>query len=656
MEQREYSTNRELHGFVSMLWKSILMLIPITGVLFMLSVYRYFGMDFYREQYAGAIFALILAGVFIGVPAGGRAAKHKVPWYDWLLTLAGAAVGMYIFIYYPQILMKFAMIDAGRLTMSVLAFVLILEALRRLLGWTLVIIVGVFFLYAFTAPMMPGPFQGEATSFDQLMNYLYLDTSSFLDLLRLAATMGLAFILFGQVLLQFKGGEIFNNLALTLFGRFRGGAAKASVVGSSLVGSITGGPVANVMLTGNITIPLMKRNGYSKEEAGAIESVASTGGVILPPLMGIVAFLIADNLGVPYQEVAMAAVVPAFLYYLCIFVQVDFRAAKKGLGTISVDLPSKKDVFFKGTLILPIFGILVHFLFIEGRSPEIAAVYSAFAAFLLLLIQKEARQNIPQRLMKALQNTGQMILEIGVILAAAGLIVGIIRTTGLGFNLVQALVQVGQYGLFILLLSSAAVCIVLGMGMPGIAAYSIVAVLVAPSLVELGVTPIAAHLFVFFFAIVSNITPPIALACFAASPIAGANPYKIGMQAISFGVMAYIVPFLFVYDPLLLLSYEWTQPYVDIGLSVILAVIGSVVLSICFVGYAFHPLSMMQRCILAGASVMMFVPIGDMLWNAAAGLVGICIAAAVFLANYKFKSKQKNHYAEGPLETDQSSI
>ncbi|SDJ08556.1 TRAP transporter permease [Alteribacillus bidgolensis] len=638
-ENVSVSRFRKLNGSVLYLWQSLLILIPVSGILFIFSVYRYFNLSLYSEQYAGLILGLILAAIFIGTPATKKAQRDRVPWYDWVLSVIGFIAGLYIALYYPDVLLAFTNITTERLVLGTMAVLLILEALRRIQGWTFVIVVLCFLMYAFVAPFMPGPFEGRAVSFNQLVNYLYLDTNSILELLSLAATMGLAFVMFGQVLINFKGGEIFNNIALTLFGRYRGGPAKASVIGSSMVGSITGGPVANVMLTGNMSIPLMVRNGYTRVQAGAIESVASTGGTILPPLMGIVAFIIAERLGVPYREVAVAAIVPALLYYICVYIRVDLIAAEKNLGSmIKAELPAKKDVLLKSMLIVPIFIFLVYLLFIEGRSPEVAGISSAVFALAFLLIQKETRRNIMKRIQRVLLDTGEVILEVGIVLAAAGLVVGIIGVTGLGFNLVSALAQLGQYGLFPLLLGSAVVSVILGMGLPAIAAYSIVAVLVAPTLVELGAVPMAAHLFVFFFAIVSNFTPPIAFASIAAASIAKDNPHKISFESMKFGFMAYLIPFLFVYNPVLLLSTNVDYSYFTIATSIITTLIGCYLLSISVTGYLFKPLSFIHRVIFVISVVLLFFPVQQN----AGGLLnwaGLTIGAALFIQQLVVKKR-----------------
>ncbi|GAA0440268.1 TRAP transporter permease [Lentibacillus halophilus] len=640
MAEKKNERFRQLQGFSSVVWKIGLLLIPISGVLYILGIHQKLGFSVFKEQYSGLFLGLVLAGIFIGVPSSKNEDGTKVPWYDWIMALMGLFAGLFIAVYYPVIVNYFGYVTPDRVVISIMAILLILEALRRTFGWSLVCVVGVFLIYAFFPSIFPGPLQGERSAIDDLFNYLYLDTNSLLYMLNIAATVALAFILFGQILLKFGGGDIFNDLAFSFFGKFRGGPAKASVAGSSLAGSISGGPVSNVMLTGSMTIPLMIRNGYTRKQAGAIESVASTGGMIMPPVMGIAAFIIAENLGVPYGEVVIAGIIPAVLYYLCVFVQVDLKAAKQGIyGIDKSDLPNAKEILKIGWIIIPIFGALLYFLFVVGYSPTTSGVYAAVVAIPFLLIQRSVWKSVGNRLMNALLGTGQSLLDIGIILAAAGIVTGIVSITGLGFNLALALTQIGETNLLLLLITSAAVCIILGMGMPAVAAYALVATLIAPALVELGIHPMAAHLFVFYFANMSSFTPPIAVASFAAATIAKENPYKIGFSAMAFGVVGLIVPFVFVYSPHLLLGVGEN----NIGTAMIMnfaAILGFIMLSISFVGYLFNDLKVGTRLLFAVAAFLLLFPINQgfaFLWSLKG--IGLILSAALVFWEIKFKHK-----------------
>ncbi|WP_102346053.1 TRAP transporter permease [Bacillus sp. Marseille-P3661] len=609
MEQTNLSRYRNLKGPMAVVLKVALAAIPVVGVLYLLGFQYKFGISIYEEQYIGLFIGLILFCIFLSVPISKRSTKSKVPWYDFVLAMLGLIVGLNVAINYPELSLTFTHLTPTRIALSVIAVLLFMEALRRLVGNILVVIVTIFIFYAWSAPFFPGPLSGKQIKPENLFNYLYLDASSTLNMFGLAATIALTFVLFGQVLLAFNGGDKINNIALSLFGRFRGGPAKASIVGSSAVGSVTGGPVTNVMITGTITIPMMKKNGYTSEQAGAIEAVASTGGQIMPPVMGIAAFVIADYMGVPYSEVALAALIPALLFYICLFAQVDFIAARDGFKRLSKDnLPAIKDSLIKGWLIVPPFSFLIYSLFFLGYPPTLAGIYATGIGLLFLTVfQRHLWKQFFKLITDAFVGTGRLLLEISIVLAAAGIIIGVTGVTGLGFNLALSLSYVGEYGLLPLLITSAIVAVILGMGMPSVAAYTLVAVLVAPALVELGVQPMAAHLFVFYFAILSNFTPPIALACFAASSIANASPNKIGLQAMRLGLVGYIVPFIFVFSPSLLLKGDIV--YSTMILSVATAVVGCIILASAVEGFFLQQVDSGKRIVLGICGFLLLLPI-----------------------------------------------
>lgn len=628
--------------FMNLLVSASLIMIPVVGILFVLNVHQQMGLTLFNEQYFGLFFALILFGVFLVIPATKNSPKNKVPWYDWILAVTGLTVGGYLLFFYPSIMLMIGQVTTERFIISALAVLLVLEAIRRMLGLVLLLIVVSFISYGFLAPYMPGVLSGSATAPDQLFNYLYLDPSAMMSMLNLAATIGLVFILFGQILIFMRGGDILNDIALFSFGRFRGGPAKGSILGSTFIGSVTGNPVSNVLLTGNVTIPLMKRNGFNSTQAGAVESVASTGGQIIPPVMGIAAFIIAETLGVPYVEVAVAAIIPAFLYYLCLFLQVDFISARQGAtGLKSHMLPSFKAVVKTGWLIIPAFGSLVYFLFVVGYTPSLSGMYASIIAFLTLgLLQKSVRKKLFTKLYDLLFGTGKLMLEITIVLAAAGIVMGVTGITGLGFNIGMLLQGIADYGLLTLLIVSALVCIVLGMGMPSVAAYAVVAVLVAPTLIQLGVEPLAAHLFVFYFAIVSNFTPPIAVACFAAAPIAQGSPHKIGFRAMQLGIVAYIVPFLFVYAPELLINLDGSQAWVATGISLATAVFACYLLAMGVEGYLFDRLHYGKRIIVTVIAAFLFMPYTMWEYSWILNYSGLVLGILFILNEWKLKKKR----------------
>lgn len=640
----DFNKHRQLRSKpLKWLLHTILLLIPAAGILYALGIHQTLRISIYPEQYIGLFLGLILFAAFLSVPASKRSSQIAIPWYDWILALAGLGVGLYIMFFFPKIILRMGMVPDDRFIVSVIAILIVLEATRRIMGLAMVIIVSIFIIYAFGAPSLPGIFRGNEMDARQLFNYLYLDPSSMLNMLYIAATIGMMFILFGQVLLYFGGGDILNDITLALFGRFRGGPAKGSIMGSALVGSITGSPVTNVILTGSVTIPLMKKNGYTATQAGAIEAVASTGGSIMPPVMGIAAFIMADTLGVPYGNVAAAALIPALLFFACLFFQVDLIAGRDGIRRLDKgSIPVIKTVLLNGWTIIPSLGFLVYFLFIKGYTPQVAGLYASAVSAVFLSLQPGVLKKLSNILYGIFIETGKVMLDLSILLSAAGIIVGVTGITGLGFNIGIILASLADHGLLLLLVLSAILSVILGMGMPSVAAYALVAVMVAPTMVELGVHPLAAHLFVFYFAIISNFTPPIALSCFAAAPIAKESPHRIGFRAMQLGIIAYFVPFLFVYAPELLLGVDVNVSIWNRVFTILTAFAAVYLLSVALVGYLFRSLGVLKRVFTAGLAAALFVP--ATLWEFSHMLNIAALIGAILYILYEWgKNKRLVH-------------
>ena len=635
------SRYRNLKGPVGRLWAILLALIPITGILFIMNIHSYFGMVIYQEQYSALFFGLALTCIYIGIPASKRSRRDQVPWYDWLLAIISLCTGLYIVISYPQLVMQLGTIKLQSLIFGTFAVLLTLEALRRMVGWVLVIVVAVFILYSFVAPSMPGMLRGNRTLPEVLINYLYLDSNGILSFISIAATIALAFVIFGSVLISFGGGELLNEIAIHTFGRFRGGPAKTAVVASSLVGTVTGGPVTNVMLVGPVTIPLMINTGFTRIQAGAIEAIASTGGQIMPPIMGVAAFVMAEFLGIKYVEVAIAAVIPALLYYLCLFAQVDLIAARDGMSGSKVE-GSGLGVLRKAWVLIVIFGILFYLLFVRGVPAAQVGVITTVLSIPLLffLVKSEGGASIWKRILAALQDSGKTVIEVGVILAAAGIVVGVTGITGLGFNITRGLVAIGEHNVALLLILSAIVCIILGMGMPSVAAYSLVAILVGPALVDFGILPIAAHMFIFYFAIISNFTPPVALACFAAAPLAKAHPNDVGYYAMRLALIAYVIPFIFVFSPGLLFHDTWLM----VVLGVVTSVVGTYALTVAVVGFLFSRINFVRRILFAIGAAALIFPVSLNSANMIINIIGAVIITILVIQEWLlFKRKSINN-------------
>ena len=631
---------RTLQGPARWLELCVLCLIPITGAMFVLEVPYYLnkwvsGVDFtiFREQFLGWFLALVLAGTFICKPAGKNSSSTSVPWYDWLLMLAGLVVGLFIAIRYPQMAYTQAIITPTKWILGATAIVLVLECCRRLVGWILTVLVAAFVLYGRYGDLMSGLFKSRGASWERLTMYLYLDANGMLGLpLVVSSTVVMAFVLFGNVLFLSGGATVLTDFAMAAMGRFRGGPAKIAVVASSLFGSISGTAVSNVVMTGAVTIPLMKRTGYRPDVAGAIEAVASTGGQIMPPVMGVAAFIMAEFLSVPYSEVAIAALIPAMLYYIAVFFQVDLEAAKTGMKGLSRnELPRLGAVLKQGWLFLVPLAVLIYLLFGLFWAAGRAAMGGVFVGLLFAIGQRKSRMTL-RGFVKLLEVTGRGLLEIGVITAAAGFIIGVLQISGLGFRFSLGLASLASGNVFVLLVLVAIACIVLGMGMPTAAVYILLAVLAVPGLVELGVDPLAAHLFVFYFGILSMITPPVCLATYAAASIAGSDFMKTAVTGMRLAVVAYVVPFLFVYSPALILKGTLFQ----VISAVVTAVVGAGTLGIALGGYIFGHLSMWKRVLLVLGGLGMLTPTAGQgfLFHWATDLTGLVLTVAVLLPQW----------------------
>ncbi|MBW2411916.1 MAG: TRAP transporter permease [Deltaproteobacteria bacterium] len=635
--QQRSSKYRTLSGPAKFVENLIFSAIVIVGTLWILEVYFYLGLTPMVKQYIGFFLACSLGGVFITIPdRKGRSSQH-VPWYDWILFSLALVVGLYIAVFYPSIQYMLTLETPTRVVLGAITILLVLEALRRIIGWFMVAITALFILYAPLADFFPGMLEGKAVPLDQLINYLYLDSNAILGIpISVGSTIILAFVLFGHGLSVTGATKFFMDLSSALMGRFRGGPAKMAVTASSLFGTISGAAVANVVTTGVITIPMMKKAGFRPRVAGAIEAAASTGGQLMPPVMGAAAFLIAELLAIPYREVVVAALVPAILYYFTLFVQIDLESAKFGLkGIPKNQLPSIVSVFkSEWVSVIPLVALIVA-LFVLNYRPAKAGLMAVFTLLGLSLLKKKDRLTFG-KLHQMVVSTGRGLLEITAICSAAGIVIGVLNVSGLGFGLSLQLVKTVGQNLFLLLLLSAIVCIILGMGMPTVAVYILLAVLVAPALTELGIVPLAAHLFIFYFGMMCMITPPVCLASYAAATIAETNPIKLGWTSMRLAIIALMVPFLFVLEPSLILQGEPAK----FLLAIPTALCGGFFLGAGLTGYLFHPLSIGGRLLSIIGGFGLLVPVGigfNIGWIS--DILGILIVVPLFLWSF---SKRKD--------------
>lgn len=584
------------------------------------------GYSYYTEQFLALVLGLSLALIFLvsGRSEKGEADSGNVRTIDWILSTAGLFLSLYVAAAYPSLVGRAMSLPWDALIVGTLLFFLLLEGLRRAVGWTLVIVVLLIVGYGMIGHLVPGALQTREVAPPRLAVYLAFDPNGLLGLtLNVAATVVVAFVFFGQLLLRSGGADFFNDIAMATMGRKRGGAAKISIVASGLFGSISGVVVSNIVATGVVTIRLMVQSGFRRTTAAAVEAVASTGGQIAPPVMGAVAFLMADILQKPYSEIVVAAIVPALLYYVALFVQADLQAAKQNIKPLDVeDIPSASSVMSRGWVFILPFAAIVAALFWFNQRAETAALWGAGAAVLIGLTvgYGKTRMRLAD-LWPAAIETGRSITEIIMISAAAGFIIGVLNVTGLGFAATFALVDLGQGSLFLLLLISALVCLVLGMGMPTVGVYLLLAVLIAPSLIQSGVEPIAAHLFIFYLGMMSMVTPPIGIGAFFAAAIAKASPMATAWEAMRFGWTAYIVPFLFVFSPALLLIGEPSE----IVTAVLTAIVGVYAVSAAFVGWLRGPIDYFRRILTGISGLALLLPPGiggDVtLWINGAGFI-----------------------------------
>jgi len=581
-------------------------LLAVMGLLWASGIAVDLSIDIIAEQVMVGVLGLSFAIIYLNVPAHPKY-QGTLPWFDALAAALGFAIGAYMFYRYPFLLENVAYTPIEATTVGVILVGLTTEALRRTAGWGLCAVLLSFFTYAFFADLIPGQLQGRAMQPSQFFSFLGIDTTGILGIpLTIITEVVIIFIFLGQVLLRSGGSEFFTDVAAAIMGRSRGGSAKIAVVASGLFGSISGSAVSNVASTGVITIPLMRQGGYSRPVAAAIEAVASTGGQIMPPIMGAAAFLMAELLEIRYQEVVVAAILPALLYYVSVFLQADLVAGKTGIKPVPEDqIPPIVRVLKAGWYFTVPFIVLITALFSWNSPPETAALFGAgsIVALGMVLSYKGKKLTLPT-LFLCVRRTGEMSVDILVIGATAGMIIGILDATGLSFGLTFLLVQVGEGNLFLLLGLTAIICIILGMGMPTTAIYFLLAVLATPPLIELGVEPIAAHLFVLYFGLMSMITPPVALAAFTAAKLAEASPVTTAMAACRFGWPAFVVPFLFVVAPNLIMVGE----PVDIAIAFVTAIAGIWFASAGMIGFFTVKLTVIQRAAYMVGGLSLLLP------------------------------------------------
>jgi TRAP transporter 4TM/12TM fusion protein len=575
------------------------------------------GVAFYNEQFLAVVLGLALLLVYNAVGFGGKPHGRIAP-LDLLFGLAGFIACCWIASEYPRLVQDAPYRTPEIMALSSVVILLVLEGLRRVTGWGLFGVVLFFIVYALVAHLMPIDIRGKPQDLGALVVYLGFDpTSIFGTPLVVGATIVIMYIWLGEVLNRAGGGEFFLDVAMALMGRRRGGPAKICVVGSAMFGTISGSSVSSVASVGVFTIPMMKRTGYSAPDAGGIEAVGATGGQLAPPVMGAAAFLMAEFIQVPYAEIALAAALPAVLYYLGLYWQVDLIAGRDNLAKMDIDLPRIGEVMREGWHFLLPFIVLLFIMFYWQTSPEVAAIGAAAAMFVAGMTRSyKGHRVMPVDLFHTLAGAGRNTGDLFMTLAGAGIVIGILNATGLAYALTLILVKIAGLNMFMLLFVAAAISIVLGMGMPTTAVYVLLAALIAPSLIETGVPKLAAHMFIFYFGMLSMITPPVALAAFAAANIAKAGVMETAISACRIGWVKFVLPVMFVLSPTLLLI---GTPF-EIVRDVVTAFIGVYYVTVGIVGFFQQKIGAIKRLLMVLIGSVALFP-SDGLGKIISGLV-----------------------------------
>jgi TRAP transporter 4TM/12TM fusion protein len=518
-------------------------------------------------------FSIFLIFLVYPLTPKSREVKTRFSLYDLMLGIVGALSSVYIIVFYQDFIFR---IDNAPtipdLILGAITILLVLEVSRRTIGLSMPVVAMFFLVYAFVGHYLPPLIRHRGYDLERVISHLFSEQGIFNIPIGISVRYVFLFILFGSFLESCGGGKFLIDLATAMFGGTRGGPAKAETVSSAFFGTISGSAVANVIGTGTFTIPMMKSIGYKSHFAAAVECVSSTGGQIMPPVMGAGAFILAELVGISYLDVCKAAAIPAVLYFLSIYIMIDLEAAKTGLKGIPwSDLPKlgpllRKDFLF----ILPIFA-LIFFLVGLKTTATLAGFWATVVTFIITFFKRETRMGW-KKILDTLADGAIKATQVAAVCACAGIIIGIVALTGVGLKISAMMIDLGGVSVLLSLFIAMCISLILGMGLPTTAAYIICAAIVAPSLIKLGLTPLGAHLFIFYFSCLSAITPPVAVAAYVAAGIARANPVKVGFTAVRLGIVAFIVPYMFVYGPALLLkgdlySVLWATLTAIIGVS-----------------------------------------------------------------------------------------
>lgn len=565
-----------------------------------------------------------IMAVYILFPASKKSSRLKTPWYDWLLAIAAGCVIGYIVFFYNDIARRGAEPIGYEVYLGIAAVLLVLEAGRRVVGNVLPCMSILFLLYCYFGSYAPGMFQIRGYSISRMIQHMYLTQEGIFGVaLGVSATYVIVFIIFGAFLSRSGGARFFNELALAIAGSKPGGPAKVAVVASGFLGTINGSSVANVATTGTFTIPLMKKVGYHPYYAGAVEACASTGGQLMPPIMGAGAFIMSEFLNISYLSIAAAAIIPAVIYYAAIFTNVHIRARKQKLtGIPKADLPSVKEVMKSdGHLLIPVIVVIVTLLM--KYTPLRAGFIGVVSVIIVSSLRKNTRMSMKD-IIGALVDGARGSLGVALACALVGFIVGTSSLTSLGLTISNNIIDISGGHLLPTLVMAMVACLVLGMGLPTTANYIVCSTIIAPALIGMKVLPLAAHLFVFYFGIMADLTPPVCLAAFTGAGIAGANPAKTGVTATRIALASYLLPYCFVCNPMLLLQ---NVEIVELVVLVVSALMGVVSLAGAFEGWFFRNLKPVERVVFG---IIALLSIHHSFWLSIFSIAGLVLLMLFF--------------------------
>lgn len=603
------------------------------------AIYGQFPAQIQRTVHLG--FGLVF--IFLLFPARRKFSKTKIPWYDFILTAGALLIGTYWTINYTRLVQSLGSLESMDFIVGLLAVLLVLEASRRAVGLPITIIATIFLVYAYLGPYFPAFMAHRGQSVDNIVNLMFYTTDGILGTpLAVSSTYIFAFLLFGAFLVKTGVGQYFNDLSVAVAGKLVGGPAKVAIFSSALQGTISGSSVANVVTSGAYTIPMMKSLGYKKEFAGAVEASSSTGGQLMPPIMGAAAFLMVEFIGrgVTYWDIAKAAAIPALLYFTGIWIMTHFEAKRLGLKGLTDDqMPDRKEIFKKIYLILPIFLIII--LMMVGVPVIHSALYGILACIAVGFINKDTKLGIKE-ILDALVDGARTALAVVAATACAGIIVGVVVKTGLGLSLATSLVKLAGGSILLTLFFVMIASLILGMGAPTTANYVITSTIAAPAIITLLAPDVAqsavpivvllsAHFFVFYFGIIADITPPVALAAFAASGISGGDPIKTGLEASKLAIAAFIIPYMVVFSPTLLMidTTLWEIIWVTFT-----AIIGMISIGAGMIGYWYRKVNWLERILAVGAGLLLIYP------ESMSDIIGLVLFGVLFVIQLYTREKE----------------